>query len=269
MSITLHGTWRVGEVLTDVTSMKLSDPTATYGVKRDDTQAVVVADDTAMAKTSTGIYAYTFDEPAAGLTYTYWLEIVYDGETHRFQKTHTALIDSPITVDEAKTHLRVDTADDDTYIETLLIAATNFCQNFQSRKYIEASLIDYWDRFPKEIRPPWSPLISVTTLQYVDTDGVTQTLDAANYDVFVGSEPGRIKPAYSLTWPSVRDIAEAVILTYKAGYGSASDVPDNIKHAIKLLVGHLYENRESTTASKLREIPQGVRSLLMQNRVFN
>ena len=74
--------FEVDDVLTDPTSVKLSDPTGTYGVKRDDTDAVVVADGTAMTNQSTGVYQYSFTEPAAGLEYTAYVEVVYDGATY-------------------------------------------------------------------------------------------------------------------------------------------------------------------------------------------
>lgn len=70
-------------VLTTFDSVKLSDATGTYGVKRLDTDAVVVADDTAMTEVSTGVYTYTFTDPAAGLTYEYVIEAVYNGITTR------------------------------------------------------------------------------------------------------------------------------------------------------------------------------------------
>ena len=65
-----------------VTSVKLSSYDGTYGVKRDDTGAVVVADGTAMTYVSVGRYRYEFTDPAYDLTYTYCLEIVYLGETY-------------------------------------------------------------------------------------------------------------------------------------------------------------------------------------------
>lgn len=77
--------WKVDGVLTDVTSAKLSDATGSYGVQRDDTLDVVVADGTDMTNESTGIYTYSFDEPAQDLTYTAWAEIVYGGNTYRFE----------------------------------------------------------------------------------------------------------------------------------------------------------------------------------------
>jgi hypothetical protein len=75
----------VKDVLTDPTSVKLSDPDGNYGVKRDDTDAVVVADGTAMTKQSTGIYQYSFTEPADDLEYTAFVEVVHNGATYHQQ----------------------------------------------------------------------------------------------------------------------------------------------------------------------------------------
>lgn len=78
----------VNGVLTNATTAKLSDPTGTYGVKRNDTNAVVVADATAMTNDSTGAYSYTFTDP--GVACTAWVEFVYAGSTFRYE------IDIPI-----------------------------------------------------------------------------------------------------------------------------------------------------------------------------
>lgn len=83
---TLEIKFKVDGVLTNATSALLSDPTGTFGVKRNDTNAVVVADGTAMTNAATGIYRYTFTKPADGLTYTWWAEILYAGSTYRFER---------------------------------------------------------------------------------------------------------------------------------------------------------------------------------------
>lgn len=82
---TITRTWNVGGVPTDPTSVKLSDAAGAYGVKRDDTDAVVVADGTDMTRVSAGVYEYTFTEPDSGLDYTAWVEVVYAGNTYRFE----------------------------------------------------------------------------------------------------------------------------------------------------------------------------------------
>lgn len=79
--------FKVDGVLTDATTVKLSDPTGTFGVKRKDTGATVVADGTSLTRTSLGVYEHTFTDPASGLTYEFWLEIVYGGKTRHIEYT--------------------------------------------------------------------------------------------------------------------------------------------------------------------------------------
>lgn len=83
--LNLRETFKKSGVYIDVTSAILRDPNNVFGVKRDDTDEVIIASGTPMVKVSTGIYTYSFDEPIGetGLTYTYWVEWVYEGRTYR------------------------------------------------------------------------------------------------------------------------------------------------------------------------------------------
>lgn len=76
--------FKQGGVLTDATSVSLSDSTGTYGVRRTDTLASVVAANTAMTHAGTGLYTYTFTDPAAGLEYQWVAKVVYGGVTSYF-----------------------------------------------------------------------------------------------------------------------------------------------------------------------------------------
>lgn len=91
---TISQTFKVGGVLTNATSAKLSDPTSTFGIKRNDTGATVVADNTAMSNPSTGLYQYTFSA-VAGVSYTAYIEFVYNGDTIHVE------FDIPTVTDEA------------------------------------------------------------------------------------------------------------------------------------------------------------------------
>ena len=82
----------VNGVLADATSLTLRDPTGAYGVQRNDTGTMVVPPGTAMTRTGLGTYEYEFTDPVAGLSYTYWVEAVYEGETLPFE----GRIESPI-----------------------------------------------------------------------------------------------------------------------------------------------------------------------------
>lgn len=92
----IQKTWRVEEVLTNVTSAKLSDPTGTFGIRRNDTLAVVVADGTNMTNSATGVYEYSFED-VQDVAYTAYVEFVYAGSTFHFEvdlpaRTETGLM---------------------------------------------------------------------------------------------------------------------------------------------------------------------------------
>lgn len=178
-----------------------------------------------------------------------------------------ANIQSPVSLDEAKDHLRVVHTDDDLYITALLLAATKWAEDFQQRTYISRTHTDYLDEFPTVIRPTYSPLVSVTSIKYYDTDGNQQTLASANYRVDTNTEPGRITEAYNISWPDIRLITNTIEIEYVAGYGTAAAVPDDVKAAIKLIVGHLYEHREIVSEVKMDMVPFSAKELLWTDKL--
>ena len=178
-------------------------------------------------------------------------------------------VGAAITTAQAKEHLRITHSDDDSYVEAITLVASEWCEDFQNKVYVQREVVDQCDAFPVEFRPRRSPLISVDSIKYVDTNGTTQTLAASVYDVGIYKEPGRIALAYNQTWPDTRSEINAVTLTYQAGYVARANIPEEIKHAVKLMVGHLFENREAVTNLSMRELPIGVKALLSMKRTFN
>lgn len=176
----------------------------------------------------------------------------------------------PVTLAEAKLHLRVDANDDDSLITALIEAATGWAEKFQGRLYIQRQVVEKLDRFPARygvIVPQYMPLISVTAIEYIDTNGRTQTVDREDYSVDTNGS-GRIVPAYNCSWPATQGHLNDVTITYQAGYGEAADVPAQVKAAIKMLVGNWYENREATLSGiSIATVPLGVESLLWQDRM--
>ena len=152
----------------------------------------------------------------------------------------------PITTAEAKTHLRVTAATDDTYIDTLVKAVRQVTENELRRSLITQSWVRTLDEFPEAIELHYPPVIAVTSVKYYDTAGTQQTLAATEYPLDYQSEPGWMVPALDVVWPDTLDAVNAVEVIYTAGYGTAADVPQAIKAWILLHVGHLYENREAT-----------------------
>jgi hypothetical protein len=92
-TVTIRKTWNVNGAPADPDSVLLRDPTGAYGIRRDDTGAVIVPAGTAMSHVATGVFEYAAAGVDAGTTYTAWIEIAYGGETYRFEITAVADID--------------------------------------------------------------------------------------------------------------------------------------------------------------------------------
>ena len=180
----------------------------------------------------------------------------------------------PVSRDAAKAHLRVTVDDDDELIDVLIAAARRTLERSTARSFIDTSWTYTLDRFPdsasKPIRLPRSPVDSVTSIKYTDTDAVLQTWSSAEYDVDAASEPGRIVPAYGYTWPSdVRPGTNAVTILFKAGYGTTvASVPADLRVAVKMVLAHLYEHRELAIEQTLHVVPDAVQRIVMLNRVM-
>ncbi len=163
------------------------------------------------------------------------------------------------------------TTDEDDLIDSLIVAARQWAENFTRRAFITQSWTLTLDAFPTEILLPRPLAITVTTLKYFDTDGVQQTWNASNYTVDIANTPGKVVRAFNIDWPNIRNIPNTIEVIYTAGYGAAaSDVPDGIKLAIKMLVGHWYEHRESVVLGvTTAEVPMAVESILWPYRVLD
>lgn len=170
----------------------------------------------------------------------------------------------PLTTAEAKLHLRVDESADDGLIDGLILAAREQAEAFTKRALITQTWELIFDNFSNCIELPKADLQSVTSIKYIDTDGVEQTLATSVYTVDTDSEPGRVYLAYNQTWPTVRAIPHAVTIQFVAGYGAASTaIPGSILSAMKLMIGHWYENREDSIVGTIAApIPFGSRALL-------
>ena len=179
--------------------------------------------------------------------------------------------EAPVSLAEAKAHLRYLAGDQDALISSLVLAAT---AHLDGRSGIlgRAVVTQTWelrlDRFPARIELPLPPLQSVTSIVYLDDTGSETTLDPAAYVVEPGHYHGRIRPAYGLTWPVPRDESGAVRIRFLAGYGDASDVPAPLKHAILLLVGHWWLNREAAGEEQFAH-PMAVDALTLPYRVLS
>lgn len=208
-------------------------------------------------------------------------------------KVITAPSVEPVSLEQAKAHLRVDTTDQDDLIESLISAARERIEDETGRALITQTLeiaLDYfveppdlrWVTYPyltpaKAILLPRPPLQSLKRITYIDGDGNEVLLhDEVGSPTLISdlvvdtySEPGRLVPASGGNWPSVQDRANAVVIRYTAGFGAEGDsVPKPIVQAILLLIGHLHENPSAVSEQKY-ELPMGVEWLIAKHRILS
>lgn len=185
----------------------------------------------------------------------------------------TAPTSEPVTTAEAKSHLRVDIADDDTLIAALIAAARQAFEEINGRSLFTTTwklILDAWPA-GETIVLPRPPLQSVTSIVYTDTDGNTTVWGASNYVVETMRTPGRVYLGYNKSWPTATlRPASPITVTYVSGWADVADIPQRYKQAILLLVGHWYENREAIASSGAmpKEIPLAYESLVMMDRVW-
>ena len=181
----------------------------------------------------------------------------------------------PVSLAEAKLHLRVDFDEDDALIQALICAARQAAEMLTQRQLVTARWRMVLDSFPGSglmgvpagqtftlpghaILIPKSPQQSVVEIRYLDMAGAWQVMPAANYTVDSVCEPARITPVFGQIWPIALPQIGAVSVIFDAGYGNASAVPEGIKTWIKLRVGSLYVHREevaSMTRGRIDPLP--------------
>jgi uncharacterized phiE125 gp8 family phage protein len=194
----------------------------------------------------------------------------------------TAPIAEPISLTETKLHLRVDAVDttEDSTITGYIAAATAHLDGKDGR--LGRCLVPQtWelvlDAFPSDgIEIPLPPLLSVTSITYVDTNGATQIVSTDDYEVDTANEPGWVMPG-DAGWPSTLDTINAVRVRFRAGYEGDEDaspvgptgVPAPIKLAMKQMVSHWFNVRETVAVGvSVADIPQTADMLLAPYRMY-
>ena len=172
----------------------------------------------------------------------------------------TAATDLPVTVDDVKTHLRVDDPDENAWIRQQIEVAVRDVENHLKRQLMSATWKLHLDCFPDFIELRKCPVSAVSSVMYYDSDNAQQTLSASDYDVDIFFQPARVTPAYGVTWPSTYKRPGAVTVTFVAGYGSRALVPDTLKNGLKNLVGYRYWNREGGDPEIVAGILRGLES---------
>lgn len=171
---------------------------------------------------------------------------------------------------EAKGHLRVDSSDtsEDDLITAMVRAAMDHVERFASQVLTPRTMEAAWSAFPilpELLSIPREPVTGIVSIAYTDADGIAAELDEADWR-WSESAADTVMPAFQASWPTAADERGSVRLTFEAGY-EVGLAPASLVAAVKLMLGHLYENRSSVvTGTIATELPLSVQALCMPYR---
>jgi len=182
----------------------------------------------------------------------------------------TEIPDEIISLEEARLFLRLDasgspaTHPEDQLVQSLITAAREAAENYTQKALAYGEFVEILPGFPVVITLV-APTISVTSIYYVDQDNVSQLLDPSEYEVV----DNVIYPVTA--WPATATGRATVTVTFQAGYTdliSPNDypMPVAIRQAMLLMIGHMYENRESVCSAEKYEVPMGAHYLMTPYR---
>jgi uncharacterized phiE125 gp8 family phage protein len=188
---------------------------------------------------------------------------------HNFEVV-TSATSLPVTAAEAKAHLNISSSTKDVYIETLVKVATSNIERYLNRALITQTWNVYYNDFCPRMYLPFGSLQSVTHIKYRDSTGAQVTVSSSDYWVVKETDPAYIQQGYDTTYPEVQNgRPNAVEIQFVCGYGDATDVPEDIKHAIKLLVTDYYENRGTVVLGNVSKIPSYLIDLIHSYKLYN
>jgi len=176
---------------------------------------------------------------------------------------------TPVSLDELKAQLRVQSNDENVVLQSYLDAATGWLDGYAGvlgRCLISQGWSLSFPAFDVCLRLPF-PDVSEVTISYVDLAGSAQTVDENDYQLLEDAAGAFVTFVAGFAVPSTFMRPDAVTVTIVAGYGDgAGDVPAPLRSAILLYAAHLYRNREAVSADTLTAIPLGVDALIQPFR---
>lgn len=171
----------------------------------------------------------------------------------------------PLSLDDVKTHLRVDGTSEDALLQSLILT---------SRLHIEAALglalvtqgwrlvLDCW---PADgiVKLPVAPVQAIDEVRVATAEGTLSIVDAADYMLDTSGRPARLI-AKAGVWPRPGRKFAGIEIDLTAGFGpAASDVPEPVRQALLLLVAHWYEHRDPIEiGTPATAVPHAVSRLL-------
>lgn len=151
----------------------------------------------------------------------------------------------PVSLEEAKAHLRLAGSDDDDYVSALIVAARLQVETAIRRVLIDQTWRVYRDDWPADgsIDLPIAPVRSIVEIVVYDADGDPTTLAPTVWALDAASVPARLRLLG--TGPAPGRPLNGIEIDVVAGYGpSGVTVPQSLRLAIMMLVARWFENRE-------------------------
>lgn len=155
----------------------------------------------------------------------------------------------PVTLADAKAHLREDSSAQDSTVEALITAARQHAEVTCNRAIMPQTWTGTFPSF-HAVRLAGGKVQSIDSITYIDPDGSEQTLTSSDYRQVL-AEPARIAPADS--WPDIADRIDAVEIVISVGYADADSVPQAIKQAMLLDIELNFDRPEESYAANLRK----------------
>jgi uncharacterized phiE125 gp8 family phage protein len=185
----------------------------------------------------------------------------------------TAPTELPVTLDEVKSYCRVDGTADDVTLNTQIAAATSYVEQYTGRAIMAQTWELVLDAFSDAIMIGKGPVQSVTSVKYYDNDNVLQTLSDTDYVLDNVSDPAWLVRPTDVTYPTVADGVNNVIVRFVAGY---TTTPEPIRVAIMMIVAQWFDERSSTSSVRqsvtseggVPTLPNTVDALLANYRSF-
>ena len=165
----------------------------------------------------------------------------------------------------AKEHLREDSTDQDLLISGLIAAAVEMIGAMAGRVLFAETWTLAISGVTGDLVLPKSPVTAVTAISYYDAAGVSQAATVADFYLFKDADVATLRPKPGKAWPVAQDREDAISVSFTAGYAA---LPGALKAAMLLLIGHLYENRETVVVGMApAEVPLAVHELVAVHRL--
>ncbi len=165
---------------------------------------------------------------------------------------YTPNAELPVTLDDVKKHLRMDdlSHDDDSIMAYIMSASRNVEKQY-GIALLTQTVKEYWSAFPCLTTEPLllriQPVQSITSIEYLDENGLTQTWDEEEWAFGGYNGATFIVPTPDHTWPATWSVPNAITITYEAGWGDLpTNVPNDITQALKFMVADYFERREDS-----------------------